>query len=76
MRTQCIYLQVLVQMYLKGWNSRDLAEKTGISYPSLRRKLRGAGALNLEEARSIQAALECRMPLDELFARREDRNDA
>ena len=27
MRGECIYLQVMVQMYLKGWDSRTLAEQ-------------------------------------------------
>lgn len=76
MRGECVYLQVVVQMYLKGWDSRTLAEKAGISYPSLRRKLRGASPMNLEEARQIQQALQCGMNLDTLFARREDGHDA
>ena len=75
MRGQCVYLQVLVQMYMKGWNSHQLAERTGISYPSLRRKMRGASPLHLDEARKIQAVLGCGMTLDQLFARKETRND-
>lgn len=76
MRGECIYLQVMVQMYLKGWDSRALAEKAGISYPSLRRKLRGASPLHLEEARRIQTALGSRQTLDALFAIREDSHEA
>ena len=72
MRGECVYLQVLVQMYLRGWTSRDLADRAGMSYSSLRRKLRGASPMMLEEARAIQAALDCGMALDELFARRGD----
>ncbi|MBR5110089.1 MAG: hypothetical protein IK099_07825 [Clostridia bacterium] len=71
MRGECVYLQVMVQMYMKGWDSRVLAEKTGIKYTSMRRKLRGMAPLQLEEARRIQQALNCPMPLEELFARRE-----
>lgn len=76
MRGECIYLQVMVQMYLKGWDSRTLSEKTGISYPSLRRKLRGSSPMGLEEARQIQRALGCGLNLDTLFARREGSYDA
>ena len=72
MRGDCVYMQVLVQMYLKGWDNRILAEKSGITYTSIRRKLRGLAPLHLEEARRIQEALDCGMSLDILFARRED----
>ena len=76
MRGECIYLQMMVQMYLKGWDSRTLAEKAGVSYPSLRRKLRGASPLHISEARRIQQALQCGMTLDQLFALREGGNEA
>ena len=75
MRGQCVYLQVLVQMYMKGWNSHQLADQAGISYPSLRRKMRGASPLQLDEARRIQTVLDCGMTLDQLFARKEIGND-
>lgn len=76
MRGECIYLQVMVQMYMKGWDSAALAEKAGIGYPSLRRKLRGASPLHLSEARRIQQALECNLTLDQLFALREGEYEA
>lgn len=71
MRGECVYMQVMVQMYLRGWDSRALAEKAGLSYTSIRRKLRGMSPLHLEEARRIQEALNCGMSLDDLFARRD-----
>ena len=71
MRGECVYLQVMVQMYMKGWDSRTLAEKSGMPYTSMRRKLRGMTPLHLEEARRIQEALDCGMSLDKLFARRD-----
>ena len=76
MRGECIYLQVMVQMYLKGWDSHRLAQEAHMSYPSLRRKLRGASPLHLEEARCIRRALGCAMDLDTLFAPRETVHDA
>ncbi len=72
MRGDCVYMQVMVQMYMKGWDSRTLAEKSGMTYTSMRRKMRGIAPLYLEEARRIQEALDCGMSLDTLFARRED----
>ena len=71
MRGECVYMQVLVQMYLKGWDNRELAKEAGLSYTSIRRKLRGMSPLHLEEARRIQQALNCGMSLDELFARKD-----
>lgn len=72
MRGECVYLQVMVQMYLRGWNSQELAEKAGMTYSSMRRKLRGIAPFRLEEARRIQQALGCDMSLDDLFARRKE----
>ena len=66
---QCVYVQVMVQMCLRGWDSRDLADKTGLTYSSMRRKLRGIAPLRLEEARRIQEALDCGLSLDQLFKR-------
>ena len=66
------YTQVIVQMYLRGMDSHDLSRRTGISYPSLRRKLRGDGSMRLEEAISIRNALGCDMALEELFTRRKE----
>lgn len=70
MRGDCIYMQVMVQMYLKGWDSRMLADQTGMSYQSIRRKLRGQSPLHLEEAKRIQRALNCGMSMEELFTRK------
>lgn len=71
MQGEEIYLEVMVQMLLKGWNSHMLAAKAGISYPSLRRKMRGCSPFTLDEAIRIRRALDCGMDLDALFARRE-----
>ena len=76
MRGECIYMQVFVQMYLKGWDSHTLADRAGLCYPTLRRKLRGAAPLHLEEARRIQRALDCGLTLDELFSVREAAHEA
>lgn len=70
MKNECVYLQLLVQMYLKGWDSHDLAEKAGMSYTSTRRKLRGISQFTLDEAKAVQKALDCGMTLDDLFATR------
>ena len=73
MRGDCVYMQVMVQMYLKGWDSRTLAVQAGLSYTSIRRKLRGMSPLHLEEARRIQKALNCGLSLDELFFRKDEK---
>lgn len=69
MKRDSVYAQVMVQMFLRGMDSYTLSEKTGLSYPTLRRKLRGDGCIRLEEAVLIRQALGCEMPLEELFAR-------
>lgn len=71
MKQDRAYAQVMVQMYLQGMDSHVLSEKTGISYPSLRRKLRGDGSLRLDEAIRIHRALGCQMALEQLFERKE-----
>lgn len=70
MRSNCVYAQVMVQMFMKGWNMRQLAEETDISYVSLRRKLRGESPFLLEEAIKVRSALAVQMPLDTLFEKR------
>lgn len=70
MRGEYVFMEVQVQMLLKGWNSHLLADRTGISYPSLRRKMRGESPFTLDEAFRIRRALGCDMDLDALFARR------
>ena len=71
MKRSCIYAQVMVEMYMKGIDSHTLSRRTALSYPTLRRKLRGDGAIRLEEALKIRRALESDLPLEQLFARRE-----
>ncbi|MBQ4640425.1 MAG: helix-turn-helix transcriptional regulator [Clostridia bacterium] len=70
MRTHCIYAQVMVQMFMRGWNMRQLAEETDISYVSLRRKLRGESPFTLEEAFAVRDALQVELSLDALFEKR------
>ena len=53
MKEQCIYGQVRVQMFLKGYDCKTLAQRAGIGYASLRRKLRGESDLRLAEALAI-----------------------
>ena len=76
MRGSSIYLQVALQMYLKGWDSATLAKECNMNYTSLRRKLLGTTDLTLREAKLIKHALGADMSLDELFAIREKSDDA
>lgn len=75
MRGTCVYARLMVAMYLSGMDNKALAEKTGMTYSSLRRKLRGQTRINLEEAHRIRNALQCDLPLEKLFERAEDAND-
>ncbi len=70
MRGNSVYPQIMIQMLLRGWDYRELAEKAGLSYTSLRRKLLGKTPLYLDDARCLQKAFDCGMSLDELFVRR------
>lgn len=65
-----VYPQLAAQMAMKGWNGVTLSEKTGIEYQTLCRKLRGGSRMSLDEAKRIQAALNCGLTLDELFVER------
>ena len=50
MPSQCKYAQLLIQMYLKGLSSRELATQANMNYQTLRRKMRGDSPVTLEEA--------------------------
>ena len=67
MRDECIYPEIYIQMYLQNIDSKALADLTGISYVSLRRKMRGITLFDIEEAKAIQKAFNCGKTLDELF---------
>lgn len=70
MKWNIVYMQVMIQCYLLGWDKRKLAEESKIPYTSLLRKLRGVSPLHLDEAKKIQKALNCGLSLDELFSKR------
>ncbi|MBQ9263895.1 MAG: hypothetical protein IJ189_06735 [Clostridia bacterium] len=72
MKNASVYTQVMIQMYLRGMDCRTLSQKTGMSYPTLRRKLRGEGSIRLADALRIRSALGCDMPIEVLFERKED----
>ena len=70
MNGSCIYVQVMLQMYMNNVSCRELSSRTGISYPTLRRKLRGDSDFLLSEALRIKETLNCGMPLETLFEKR------
>lgn len=70
MNSSCIYTQVMLQMYLNDLNCRELSARTGIAYPTLRRKLRGESDFLLAEALRVKAVLNVPMTLEELFRKR------
>lgn len=70
---QTIYPNVDMQLILLRWDYRTLSVKSGISYTSLRRKMRGTHGLYLKEAKAIRDAIQTgfgpgkRISLDKLF---------
>lgn len=76
MKAISVYSCLMAQMYLKGLDTRSLAEKAGLPYAALRRRMRGEGSFKLEEAACIRKILACEMPLEELFSRKDLPYDA
>lgn len=70
MKSNCIYTQVMLNMYLNDLNLHELSDRTGIAYATLRRKLRGETDFQLGEALRIKEALNVNAPLEELFLKR------
>lgn len=62
-----MYPNLNAELARKGWTIAKLADKTGISYSTLRAKLKGNTNLSLSEACDIKKALGVTMSLDELF---------
>lgn len=62
-----MYPNLNAELARKGWTITKLADKTGISYSTLRAKLKGNTNLSLSEACDIKKALGVTMSLDELF---------
>ena len=57
MPSQCKYAQLVIQMYLKGLSSRELAAQANMNYQTLRRKMRGDSPVTLEDLASYQPLL-------------------
>lgn len=74
MRGSCVYARLMVEMYLAGMDNKTLAEKSGIHYASLRRKMRGDTPIRLDEAARIRTALGSSLSLEKLFEKVEERN--
>ena len=70
MSERSVYLRLMAEMYLRGIDSRMLAEKTGIHYGTLRRKFRGQSPILLDEAMRIKEVLQTGMPMEKLFEKR------
>lgn len=72
MRNKVIaYMRVYVDMMMQGMNLIDLATASGISYVSMRRKLRGESPWFLEECIAVKEALHSDLPIETLFEKRE-----
>lgn len=66
---RCVYMNLARKMLEKDIDTGTLANQVFISYPSLRRKMRGMTKFTLEEAQAICAAVGDGMTIEELFAR-------
>lgn len=65
-----IYPGVAIETFMKGFTYKELSEKTNIKYASLLRKMKGISFFTIEEAKSIQKALDSKRPLEILFIKK------
>lgn len=70
--SELLYLQVHIEMFMKGLSYGQLAYKLGMSYASVRRKMKGIHPITLDEALAIKKALGSSLPLEELFSKRSE----
>ena len=66
---EVIYMNLYIEMIRNYINMRGLSAASGMTYVSLRRKMRGESPFLLEECLAIKAALHSEMPLETLFER-------
>ena len=64
----CIYKHMMVEMFLRGLNGKQLADKAGIGYHRFRRAMTGAAELTLADALLVKHALGSELPVEYLFA--------
>ena len=67
---ECLYRNLLAEMARQGMTVRELADRLGVGYGSLYKKLRGTYQLTLSDAKKINAILQEKddtLTLDILF---------
>lgn len=64
-----MYRKLKMEMARVGWNIKELAENTGITYSTLTGKVRGDTPFTLDECVLVKRALGSTLELEELFAR-------
>lgn len=62
--------EIRAEMARRGWSIRELSRRTGISHPTLHRRIRNDGNLTFPELSLIAAAFD--LPASALVARAED----
>ena len=68
-----VYPGVAIETFMKCYTYKELSEKSKIKYASLLRKMKGISPFTIEEAKSIQKALDCKKPLEILFIKKGER---
>ena len=68
---EVIYMNLYIEMIRNHNTMRNLSETCGMTYVSLRRKMRGESPFLLEECLAIKAALHSDLPIETLFERKE-----
>ena len=70
MKHRAIFFRLEYLLLLEGLDIKGLAEAAGMTYVTLRRKLRGEASFLLDECFAIKKALNTDMPIETLFEKR------
>lgn len=71
MKRNVLYFHLEYERLCKNLSIQELADASGISYVSMRRKLRGEAPWQLEECMAVKKALNSDLPIETLFEKRE-----
>lgn len=66
-----IYPEIVKQCRSKKWSMVRLSEETMICVPSLRKKMNGSQYFYLDEVLRIHKVLNCGLPIEELFKKKQ-----
>lgn len=69
-----MFQNLKTEMARAGVSRADLAEKLGVKYLTLSKKINGENDFKLGECLAIKAALNSPLPIEELFAKEQQAN--